>query len=78
VNDPYAFGRPAYWRAHIAALSGRASEAVTFLRDAMSLGYRPMDLNIITIHEEPDFMSLWGTAAFKELLRPRKGVAARP
>ena len=77
-GDKYAFGRPAYWRAHLAALTGRGSEAVALLHSALAQGYRPMDLNIITLHEEPDFLSLANDAAFRDLVRPHDGPPALP
>ena len=74
----YAFGQPSYWRAHLAALSGRGSEAVSLLHGAIAQGYRPMDLGIVTLHEEGDFAGLWKDPAFRELVRPRDGAAIIP
>lgn len=48
-REPYAFGRPAYWRAHLAALTGRYSDAVSLLHSALKEGYRPIDLDIVTL-----------------------------
>jgi tetratricopeptide (TPR) repeat protein len=75
---PYSFGRPAYWRAHIAALTGRSSDAVSLLQTALAQGFRPMDLNIVTLHEDPDFLLLMNDAAFRDLVRPRDGPAVLP
>ncbi|MEO7455902.1 MAG: BTAD domain-containing putative transcriptional regulator [Gemmatimonadaceae bacterium] len=74
----YAFGRPIFWRAHIAALTGRGSEAVRMIHAAIDQGLRAMDLNIITLHEEPDFMALWSDPGFHELVKPHKGQAISP
>ncbi|MEO8336477.1 MAG: hypothetical protein ABI664_15970, partial [bacterium] len=75
---PYSLGRPTYWRAHLAALTGRGSEAVSLLHTALAQGYRPMDLNIVTLHEDPDFLSLAHDAAFRDLVRPRDGPLVLP
>ena len=77
-RDPYAFGRPAYWRAHLAAIAGRGSEAVALLHGALAQGYRQMDLQIVTLHEDSDFATLWTEQAFRELVRPRDGPAVLP
>ena len=77
-HEPYAFGAPARWRAHLAALSGRGAEAVSLLHTAMTQGARPMDLGAVTFHEEGDFRSLWKDAAFHELVRPRDGRTTIP
>ncbi len=75
---PYAFGRPAYWRAHLAALTGRTSDAVSLLHSALAQGYRPLDLSNVTLHEDPDFLSMANDAAFHDLVRPRDGPAVLP
>lgn len=75
---PYSLGRPTYWRAHIAALTGRESEAVSQLHSAFAQGYRPMDLNIVMLHEDPDFLPMANDAAFRDLVRPRDGPAVLP
>ncbi|MEP6731733.1 MAG: FlgO family outer membrane protein [bacterium] len=77
-RDQYSLGLPAYWRAHMAALSGRGSEAVSLLHSAFAQGYRQTDIDIITLHEEPDFLPLASDSAFRELLRPRDGPAVLP
>ena len=77
-RDPYAFGRPAYWRAHLAAVGGRGSEAVALLHAALAQGYRQMDLQIVTLHEDSDFAALGTEQAFRELVRPRDGPAVLP
>ena len=74
----YAFGQPSYWRAHMAALSGRGSDAVSLLHAAIAAGFRPMDLGAVTLHEEGDFAGLWTDPAFRELVRPRDGAAIIP
>ena len=74
----YAFGAPSLWRAHLAALSGRGGEAVSLLHAAMLQGTRPMDLGIVTLHEEGDFQPLWKDAGFRELVRPRDGRGTVP
>ncbi|MEO5818313.1 MAG: FlgO family outer membrane protein [Gemmatimonadaceae bacterium] len=77
-NVAYSLGRPTYWRAHIAALTGRGSEAVSLLHSALAQGFRPVDLNIVTLHEDPDFLSLANDAAFRDLVRPRDGPVVLP
>jgi len=77
-HEPYAFGAPSRWRASLAALSGRSGDAVSLLHSAMSQGTRPMDLGIVTLHEDGDFKSLWKDAGFRELVRPRDGRATIP
>ena len=74
----YALGQPTYWRAHLAALAGRGSDAVSLLRVAIGQGYRPTELGTVTLHEEADFASLWKDPAFRELVRPRDGPAIIP
>lgn len=74
----YALGRPSYWRAHLAALSGRASDAVALLQTAIAQGYRPMDIGTVSLHEDGDFAGLWKDPAFRELVRPRGGAAIIP
>lgn len=76
--EPYALGRPEYWRAHLAALRGRGSDAVGLLHRALQKGYRAMDLNIVTLHEEPDFMTLWSDPGFHDLVRPHNGPVVSP
>ena len=75
---PYSFGRPAYWRAHIAALTGRGSEAVSLLQSALAQGFRPVDISMVTLHEDPDFLPLANDAGFRDLVRPRDGPAVLP
>jgi DNA-binding SARP family transcriptional activator/tetratricopeptide (TPR) repeat protein len=77
-TTPFSLGRPAYWRAHIAALTGRGSEAVSLLHSALAQGFRPVDLSIVTLHEDPDFLSLANDAAFRDLVRPRDGAVVLP
>ena len=77
-REPYAMGRHTYWRAHLAALSGRGMEAVALLHSAVSQGHRLMDLEIITLHEDPDFASLWSDPAFRELVLPQTGPPRIP
>lgn len=74
----YALGQPSYWRAHLAALSGRTDEAVSLLHAAMTQGFRPMDLGAVSLHEEGDFAGLWGDPAFREKVRPREGAPTIP
>lgn len=77
-KEPYSLGRPKYWRAHLAALSGRGTEAVELLHGAVEAGMRSMDLQIVTLHEDRDFQPLWNDAGFKELVRARTGPAVIP
>ena len=77
-HEAYAFGAPSLWRAHLAALSGRGAEAVSLLHAAMLQGTHPMDLGIVTLHEEGDFQPLWKDAGFRGLVRPRGGRATVP
>ena len=71
LNRPYGRGQSAYWRACIAARSGRRDEAVRLLRQAMAEGHVFNDLFFLTAHLEPSFAPLRGLAAFEDLLRPR-------
>ena len=77
-REAYAFGAPLWWRARIAALSGRGGEAVILLHSAMQQGARPTDIGIVTLHEDGDFKALWKDASFRELIRPRDGQATIP
>lgn len=77
-RDPYAMGRPLYWRAHLAALLGRGTEAVAHLHHAVAAGHRLMDLEIVTLHEDRDFASLWTDSGFRELVRARSGLPVIP
>lgn len=77
-KEPYALGRPQYWRAHLAALSGRGTEAVELLHSAVHAGMRSMDLQIVTLHEDRDFEPLWADPKFRELVRARTGPAVIP
>jgi DNA-binding SARP family transcriptional activator/tetratricopeptide (TPR) repeat protein/TolB-like protein len=77
-KEPYPLGRPQYWRAHLAALSGRGTEAVELLHSAVNAGMRSMDLQIVTLHEDRDFQPLWNDPGFKELVRARTGPAVIP
>ena len=77
-HAPYMFGAPLLWRAHLAALSGRGGDAVMLIHSAMLQGTRPMDLGIVTLHEEGDFKALWKDAGFRDLVRPRDGRTTVP
>jgi DNA-binding SARP family transcriptional activator/tetratricopeptide (TPR) repeat protein len=74
----YDLGRRNYWRAHLAALLGRGSQAVSFLHEAIAQGYRPVDIGTVSLHEDGDFAGLWKDQAFRELVRPRDGALALP
>jgi DNA-binding SARP family transcriptional activator/tetratricopeptide (TPR) repeat protein len=75
---PYAFGQPAKWRAHQAALRGDPAQAVALLRTAISQGYRPMDMGVISLHEESDFAAIRHDPGFRDLVRPRQGALELP
>jgi hypothetical protein len=75
---PYAFGQPLKWRAHQAALRGQSSEAVSLLRSAVTQGYRPMDMGVISLHEEGDFLRIRDEPGFRDLVRPRDGPLELP
>jgi DNA-binding SARP family transcriptional activator len=75
---PYAFGQPAKWRAHLAALRGDPAQAVALLRTAVSQGYRPMDMGVISLHEESDFAAIRHDPGFRDLVRPRQGALELP
>ncbi|MDQ6635067.1 MAG: hypothetical protein M3Z10_09975, partial [Gemmatimonadota bacterium] len=75
---PYAFGQPLEWRAHQAALRGQPAEAVRLLRAAIAQGYRPMDMGVISLHEEGDFVRIRNDAGFRDLVRPRQGALELP
>jgi hypothetical protein len=77
-SAPFAFGQPAKWRAHQAALRGEPARAVALLRMAVAQGYRPMDLGIVSLHEEGDFVPLHADAGFRDLVRPRDGALELP
>ena len=66
IPGPYRFGNGFYWQARIAALSGRPDDAVQLLRHALRDGLGRHH----QIHAEPDFQSLRGHPAFRELLAP--------
>jgi DNA-binding SARP family transcriptional activator/tetratricopeptide (TPR) repeat protein/TolB-like protein len=74
----YDFGKRAFWRAHLAALTGRGSDAVALLQEAIGQGYRPMDLGVMTLHDDGDFANLWMDSEFRALQRPREGGAVIP
>ena len=78
TEGPYSFGRPNYWLAHVAALSGRSQDAIALLHKAIAQGYRPTDRGTVTLHEDGDFASLWKEPAFQDLIRPRDGPAILP
>jgi hypothetical protein len=75
---PYAFGQPLKWRAHQAALRGQPAEAVVLLRTAIAQGYRPMDMGVISLHEEGDFLPIRNDPGFRDLVRPRQGALELP
>jgi DNA-binding SARP family transcriptional activator/tetratricopeptide (TPR) repeat protein len=75
---PYAFGQPLKWRAHQAALRGQPTEAVALLRTAIAQGYRPMDMGVISLHEEGDFLRIRDDPGFRDLVRPRDGPLELP
>ncbi|MEO6526368.1 MAG: BTAD domain-containing putative transcriptional regulator [Gemmatimonadaceae bacterium] len=77
-SAPYSLGAPAAWRAHLAALDHRPADAAALLRIAVSQGYRLMDLDVVGVHDEPDFQTLRTDAALKELFRPRTGALQLP
>ncbi|MFL5606339.1 MAG: BTAD domain-containing putative transcriptional regulator [Gemmatimonadaceae bacterium] len=75
---PYAFGQPLKWRAHQAALRGQPADAVALLRTAVTQGYRPMDMGVISLHEEGDFLPIRDEPGFRDLVRPRQGALELP
>jgi DNA-binding SARP family transcriptional activator len=75
---PYAFGQPFKWRAHQAALRGQPTEAVALLHAAVAQGYRPMDMGVISLHEEGDFLRIRDDPGFRDLVRPRQGPLELP
>ena len=77
-SAPFAFGEPNAWRAHIAAVDGRSSDAVALLRAAIADGFRPYDLGAITVHDEGDFMILRTQRGFLDLIRPHAGQVELP
>lgn len=56
-----------YWRAGIAAHLGDLDAAMSLLRDAVSAGYAQR----VRLHSDGVLEPLWGSAAFREFLRPR-------
>ena len=77
-SAPYSLGAPVAWRAHLAALEHRPTDAAALMRIAVSQGYRLMDLGVVGVHDEPDFQTLRADAAFKELFGPRSGPLQLP
>lgn len=77
-RQPYAFGEGALWRARIAAIAGRSSEAITLLHSAIAQGYRPTEMGVPALHEDGDFSSLWKDQSFRELSRARDGSVVLP
>jgi tetratricopeptide (TPR) repeat protein len=77
-SRPYAMGEHTFWLAHLAALAGHDDEAISLLHQAISEGYRPMDLGAITLHEDGDFAPLKKNNAFLAMTRPQEGPAAFP
>jgi len=75
---PYSLGAPAAWRAHLAALANRPTDAAALMRIAVSQGYRLIDLGVVGVHDEPDFQMLRTDAAFEELFGPRTGPLQLP
>ena len=53
---------------------------MALLQEAIAQGYRPMDLGVMTLHDDGDFAGLWRDSEFRALVRPRDGgaVGARP
>jgi len=56
-----------YWRAGIAAHLGDLDAAMSLLRDAVAAGYP----QTVMLHSDGVLEPLWGSAAFREFLRPR-------
>ena len=77
-SAPYSLGAPAAWRAHLAALDHRPTDAAALMRIAVSQGYRLMDLGVVGVHDDPDFQPLRADAAFRELFGPRTGPLQLP
>jgi hypothetical protein len=77
-REPYAYGEPLKWRAQQAAVGGDAAQAVALLRSAFAQGYRAMDIGVVSLHEEGDFLALRGDPAFRALMRPRDGSLELP
>ena len=55
------------WRAGILVALGDTAGAMTALREALAQGR----VQIGTLHRDPTLEPLWGTAAFRELIRPK-------
>jgi tetratricopeptide (TPR) repeat protein len=66
VRDPYARGRPTYWRAAILAARGRHDDAVALLRDAFDQGLP----HSIALHTAPELDVLREYRPFQVLMRP--------
>lgn len=67
LDAPHSRGRPALWRARIAAWLGNSEQAVDLLRRALEDGSSALPL----FHNDPDLEPLWDYASFRELLTPR-------
>jgi hypothetical protein len=48
------------------------------LHTAIAQGYRPMDMGVISLHEEGDFVRIRNDAGFRDLVRPRQGALELP
>jgi DNA-binding SARP family transcriptional activator/TolB-like protein len=69
MTGSFLLGRHLKWRAHIAALQGRTSDAVNLLESATKAGFRLMDTAVIDIHHDSDFLTLTQTREYAEFLR---------
>ncbi|GAC1649627.1 MAG: hypothetical protein NVS4B3_06990 [Gemmatimonadaceae bacterium] len=77
-HRPYTFGEPSKLRAQMAAVAGRRSDAVALLRTAVSEGYRPFEVHVISVHEEGDFLSLRSDPGFQAFTQTAGRAVALP
>ena len=70
MGRPYLFGKDRYWRARIAAVSGKKELAVQLYRDCISQGINLWEYGI-PIYESMDLESLRDYPPFQELIKPK-------
>jgi DNA-binding SARP family transcriptional activator/TolB-like protein len=69
MKGPFLLGRNTKWRAHLAAIREKWGEASQLLRRATGEGYRLMDMNVVAVHHDADFVELIRTPEYAALLK---------